>query len=178
MSPTFNVGKSIDDVHDPELMPEDWYPMEIVVEPIRELNAKQKVGGPEADGAGENIVLRLGVVSDIPEYNGRQLTKWLSLPNPSDEGKFTRQGQSQEDWKISIIAAWATAFGGKVEGEDVDFEIGGRAMVLIIQGLAQDGTTIENKIDFNSLPRAIAGEEVSPFAGERTQTTDKDDLPF
>ena len=178
MSPTFNVGKSVDDVHDPELMPEDWYPMEIAVEPIQELNAKQKAGGPEADGAGENIVLRLRVVSDVPEYNGRQLTKWLSLPNPSDEGKFTQQGQSFEDWKISIIAAWALAFGRKAEGEDVDFDVGGQAMVLIIQGLAQDGTTIENKIDFNSLPRAISGDDVSPFTEERTQTKGEDEIPF
>ncbi len=176
MSPTFNVGKSVDDVHDPELMPEDWYPMEIAVEPIQELNSKQKVGGPEADGAGENIVLRLRVVSDIPEYSGRQLTKWLSLPNPSDEGKFTQQGQSFEDWKISIIAAWALAFGGKAEGEDVDFDVGGQAMVLIIQGMAQDGTTIENKIDFNSLPRAMPGED-TPFGKEET-LADKDDIPF
>ncbi len=176
MSPTFNVGKSIDEVHDPELMPEDWYPMEIAVEPVQELNNKQKAGGPEADGAGENIVLRLKVVSDIPEYNGRQLTKWLSLPNPSDEGKFSNQGQSQEDWKISVIASWATAFGEEAEGENVDFNVGGQAMVLIIQGLAQDGTTIENKIDFNSLPRAIASED-SPFPEEKTSTKE-DKVPF
>jgi len=178
---TFNVGIGEEDIQEPILMPEDWYVMEINKEPYEDKNKAWKDAGESLnleeaskinEKAGKNIVLQLKVVSDVPEYAGRVMTKWLSLPNPNDEGQYMNNGQPKADWKASVIFTWAKAFGGMTEGEEVSFGIGQKALVYIIQGADMDGEGLVNEISMNVDPRPISeategglsgGDDSNPF---------------
>lgn len=154
----FSLDKNFEDVQEAQLLPEDWYVMEILEEPQQAPNKAMKEGGPQADKAGYNIVLRLRTVSEVPEYSGRVLTVWLSLPNDSDKGEYI-QGQSKEDWKLERIAKVAAAFKGldnwkELEGDEISLEKGMQARFYIVQTLGLDGTTARNEVDLmNTAPQ-------------------------
>lgn len=159
---TFELGKRKEDLQAPVLIAEDWYTVEITREPYQAKNKKWKDGGAdrpaeEIEGAGENIVVNTRVISDIPEANGRQLTKWLSLPNPHDVGQFTNDGQPKEDWKLDTIYTWVAAFQGDEEGSNVSLAAGAKAQVYVVQQIGMDGETMENAISMNNDPRPIGG---------------------
>lgn len=164
----FNLPKSVDDVTAPMLLEEGPYEMVLVQDPQIKPNAKKKAGGPEADGAGDNFVLFLRVVSDDPLENGRAFTKYLPLPKPGDESEcdaFT--GQLIVDKKIEQIAAWVSAFGGEIEGDEVILEPGGHALVTVIKSIDKfrfppDGINPDtgeeewrNELDMNALPKPL-----------------------
>lgn len=164
---TFELSKETSDLQEPILLPEDWYSFEITEEVTQEKNAKWKEGGielpaKEIPGAGENLVIRGRIISDEPEYSGRRFTKWLALPNPSDEGRYTNSGQPMEDWKLTQIYNWVRGFGGDVEGTQISFAIGMRTSIYITQELDRAGT-LANTIGFTD-PRPLSekGEEL-PF---------------
>jgi hypothetical protein len=161
---TFQVGIGKDDIQQGQLMPEDWYTMEIVREPYEDKNNAWKEAGAalpiEEAGrinpkAGKNIVINLRVVSDVPEFSGRPFTKWLSLPSPLDEGQYMNNGQPKPDWKAEIIYKWADAFGGAIEGASASLTKGQKALVYVVQGKDRDGETDVNEISMNVNPRSL-----------------------
>lgn len=153
---TFTLPKDFEDVASPEPLPEDWYTLEIMDEAELAPNKKLLAGGAGADGAGMNIVLKCSVVSDVPEFNGRPFTIWLPFPSEQDKDRFTKLGQSFEDFKMDRIKQFVAAFTGAMpEGSEVDFHPGQRALFYITQSLGQDGVTLRNDIDIRVAPRAV-----------------------
>jgi len=159
---TFDLGMDVDDVQEAQLLPEDWYNCEVVTDPEQQPNKAMKGGGPDADKAGFNIVLRLRVVDSLPEYNGRQFTMWLPLPNDSDDGVFAG-GQPARDSKVARIAGVASALSGEsVKGSEATIVEGMRARFLITQKIDnRDGQTLRNELAPFTPPRPIGGEELS-----------------
>jgi len=150
--PVFDTGKDLDDIQEPELLPEEWYSMEIIDEPERAMNKKMKEGGADAEGAGYNIVLKLEVIyPDAPQYNGRKFTLWLSMPVEGDEDRFTAAGQTIEDFKLDQIKKVAQGFAGKeISGSEVEFNKGMKADFYVKQGIAGGGARKgqpQNEID-------------------------------
>jgi len=161
---TINVGMSQDDVTEAILLPEDWYTVELVKDPYQMKNKKWRDGGEnlpadEVEGAGYTLVLQLKVASDVAEHNGRQFTKWLSLPNPSDDGAFMNDGQEKASWKADAVFDWYTKLGGTIEGSDVSVAIGAKCQVYVVQEVGFDGETIVNSISMNVAPRPLGGGE-------------------
>lgn len=192
---TFNVGIGKDDIEEGILLPEDWYTMQILTEPKQDKNsawkdAGENLGFEEAselnEKAGENIIVHLNVISDIPEYNGRRFTKWLPLINPNDEGKFMNDGQKKADWKAQVIHTWVEAFGGLSEGTEVSLSEGQKALVYVIQEEDnREGGKFINSISMNVAPRTIGvggsglGEGLAdggPALADEAPPTN--DLPF
>lgn len=163
---TFNLQKERDDLQAPVLCPEDWYTLGIAQDVTQEKNAKWKEGGvdlpaEDIEGAGENLVIRGRIVSDEPEFNGRFFTKWLALPNPSDENKFMNNGQPKADWKLDQIYKWVEAFGGTIEGSDVSLAIGMKASVYVVQEADRQTGELVNALGFVDPRKLTEGE--SPF---------------
>ena len=171
---TFNIGIGKDDIQEGVLLAEDWYTMEIIKEPFEDKNSHWKAAGEKLpfkeasainEKAGKNIVLRLKVESDTPEFNGRVFTKWLPLPNANDEGQYMNDGQPKADWKADVIHKWVAAFGGSSEGAEVSMAEKQKALVYVLQGIdnreGSDGAAV-NEISMNVHPRAIGGGEGSP----------------
>ena len=153
---TFNLPKDVGDIQEPELMPEDWYPFVVSTEPKEDKNNVAKEQGEDAPGAGTNIVINLSCLSEDPRFAGRPFTMWLPLPNPSDEGKYTRAGQKMEDWKMARIVEVASGLAGTtVGGSDVDMSEGMTAEFYINQGLDRAGKTIVNNLDLFAGVRPI-----------------------
>jgi len=186
---TFQVGIGKEDIQEGVLLPEDWYVMRIIEEPFEDKNAAWKAVGKDLpykvasevnEKAGKNIVLRLVMESEIPEFHERRFTKWLSLPNAGDEGKYMNDGQPKVDWKASIIYKWVEAFQGIVEGKEVTLAQGQKALVYVIQEIdrreSSDGAIV-NTISMNVHPRALGAGGESPF-GQPTLEGEEDDLPF
>lgn len=149
----FSMGKSVDDVQEPVLLPEDWYTMIITKEPEMAPNKKMRDGGADAEGAGHNIVLEMQVISDVSEFSGRQFRYWLSLPTSADSEKFTQDGRTIEDFKVAKIVEVVSAFGGMVDGADIELENGMQAQFYVLQEASERGP--RNSIDINTAPRPV-----------------------
>ena len=144
---TFKLPKNVEDIQEPELLPEDWYRLRISTEPKAELN-KAKTGS--------NIVLEFRVVSDNPEYNGRGFKKWLSLPSTADEQKTTAMGGTVADFKSKMIAAFVSAFNGEeVTGDEINLDQGMEAMFYVVTQLSQDQSREINALDDKNAPRPV-----------------------
>lgn len=162
---TFNVGIGREDIQEGVLLPEDWYTMQLSRDPYEDKNGAWKEAGEHLSlddaykinpKAGKNIVVHLKVVSDIPEFDGRAMTKWLSLPHKYDESQHMNDGQPKADWKASVIHKWVEAFGGISEGAEVSFSEGQKALVYVISEKdRQDDQKLVNSISMNVDPRAI-----------------------
>jgi len=156
----FSVGKDFSEVQEAQLMPEDWYVMEISAEPEQASNKAMKDGGPDAPKAGFNIVVKLKSLSEDAEFSGRPFTIWLSLPNTTDEGEFIN-GQDKVDWKLEKIAKIAAAFNGiadwkQLAGDEINLAQGMRAKCYVTQGIGMDGQTPRNDIDtMNMTPQPV-----------------------
>ena len=148
----FELSKAVDEIQEATPLPPEWYLARLVQEPKLEDNAKMKAGGADAEGAGQNLVLRVRVQDENPEFNGRQLTKWLSWPNEKDEGEFTGNGQPKVDWKMESIVTWCKALGGDPSGNTVSFTAGSECYVYVVQ--EEYNGELRNSIDMNSPPKA------------------------
>jgi hypothetical protein len=160
--PTFDIGKDAGDIQEGKLMDEGWYEMELVVNndgegPRQEANAAMRDEGPEAEGAGYNIVLDLMMkLPDQPEFDGRTMRCWMGLPREGDKKKFTPQGQSVEDSKLERIVQNAAAFSGeKVEGAEVSFDLGNSAMIYVDQQIPRGGGDPQNSINIFTTFRPV-----------------------
>jgi hypothetical protein len=154
---TFKLPKKISDVQDQQLLPEDWYIMRLSQEPTVEDNKKMKDGGAGAEGAGQNIVLKMVTVSENPVYNGRMFTMWLPLPNAADRDIFFN-GQSREDSKLERIAAVVSAFNGgnAPAGDEFELHQGDEALFYVTTETAyNDDSRYVNAIDGKQAPRPI-----------------------
>lgn len=169
---TFNVGMKEEDITEGVLLPEDWYTVELTKDAYRVKNKKWRDGGEnlpadEVAGAGYTLVLQLRVLSETAEENGRPLTKWLSLPNPSDDGAFMNDGQAKADWKADWVFKWFKAMGGAVEGEEVSVAPGAKCQIYVIQEIGLDGETLTNSISMNVAPKkfgeAGSSDDDAPF---------------
>lgn len=170
---TYNVGIGKNDIQEAVLLPEDWYVMEIVKDSKDKNRAWKDAGehlpileaGRINKKAGENIVLKLKVISDIPEFNNRRLTKYLPLPNDLDTGEFTGRGIPKADDKAEVIYAWVEAFCGLVEGSEASFSPGQKALVYILQGQDLEGKPT-NEISMNIYPKQLgAGSGLNEGSG-------------
>jgi hypothetical protein len=161
---TFEMTKDVGDTQEPKLLPIDWYPCEITKDPTKEDNnvkkavdAGQDVEDP--DKAGQNLVLNVKVLSDVPEYNNRPFRLWLPFPNEADAGRYTPLGQTMEDAKTDRIAEFVSAFNGEdAEGRQVSLNVGQKAMLHIVQGPNQAGTGMQNSINTFSGAKPIDGD--------------------
>jgi len=152
--PTFELTKRVDEIQEPELLPEDWYLLRITREPRKEPNKAKREGGPDAEGAGDNLVLDMRVQHEDPAKNGRPFTKYLRWPQEGDDEEFIG-GQTKEDFLTQQIAQVASAFVGyDVEADQVEFEAGMEAQFYIVQGVDnRDGVTPRNEISMNIPPK-------------------------
>ena len=152
---TFSFPKSVNDILEAVLLPVDWYLCRISAEPEIKENKAKREGGADADKAGDNLVLVLHTQHETPEFNGRRLVKYLPWPKPGDENDFPSycNGQCLLDNKMDTIAAWVDAFGGSIEGQDIELVSGLEAQVMIIQEPDNRSGEMINSIDFNSLPK-------------------------
>lgn len=187
---TFNVGKGKDDIQKGVLLPEDWYLMKITREPYQDKNSAWKEAGESLpfqeaikinSKAGENIVVNLKVESDVPEFDGRPFTKWLSLPNPSDESKYMNDGQPKADWKAEWIHAYVEAFGGSSDGGEVSLGEGQVALIYVVQEIDNRTNENINSISMNVKPRSAEGSTDPLGSGEATGGTNPlvdNDIPF
>lgn len=67
---------------------------------------------------GKNIVCDFALSGEAA-VEGIVVSLFLSMPNPSDEGNLTRQGQPMADWKMENIARSIEPLGGTVKGRKV-----------------------------------------------------------
>jgi hypothetical protein len=152
---SFQFPKSVSDIQGSVTLPEGYYRMRLVQEPTIADNKKKRDGLSPADGAGQNFILKLRVISDDPAENGRAFTKYLPMPRVGiDENEFDQfTGQALIDKKMEAIVAWVEAFGGEIEEDSFDLRAGGEAAVkLIIED--RDGV-LSNSISMNDLPKPL-----------------------
>ena len=78
------------------------------------------------------------------------LIKYFALPNPTDEGRFTSDGQPMADWKMQAIKEMCEAFGSSVEGSKMVLESGAQAkFYVILEPDFRDETKMANAISMN-----------------------------
>jgi hypothetical protein len=133
---TYDLGKGRDDLTTAQPLPENWYKVRLDKDERKMNNAK----------TGDNLVLHMVVVSDLPEYDGRPLRVYLPFPNKGDEGEFTPIGQPKADAKIERIYDWAEAFEA-IEGGKPCFAPGQTAGVYVTQDVDLNGI-VRNSIAF------------------------------
>jgi len=108
---TFELPKAFDEVK----------PAPTISEGVYKFALKQVTKDTNKAGTGENILIDLTLIGESEELNGIEFTQYLSLPNPEDEGRKTRSGQSMVDWKMEKIKKNVEALGGKIEGNKFSF---------------------------------------------------------
>ncbi len=155
-----NLPKAADTIKEPDPLPEDWYTLEILEEPLMEENKALRERGADDPKAGHNVVIRMGVVDAEEEHNGRRFTSWLPMPKPEEDKVFTPSGQTVLDFKMKRMVQYYRAFVGLLPDDefsdsDLNFTQGMRAQFYVIQELSQDGQTVQNGIDFRSVPRPV-----------------------
>lgn len=157
--PTFKFRKNVDEVEEPELMPVDWYPVELYEDPTLEANAtlrdavddlkdtKAVDAALKADEkAGFNMILRLAVESEDPRFDGRKLRLWLPYPSEYDLERYDSRGMLVYDAKMERIIKFAEKFGSGPEGDEVDIYAGMKGRVYIEQRRSQNREGLENAI--------------------------------
>lgn len=174
--PTFNLGKSIDDIVEPELMPKAWYPFAIYKEPTQEPNkimramAKDELEeGMDPEKAGYNVVVDVRCIEES-EHKGRVFRFYVNLPKAGDAEKTSPiDGQTYLDQYVTRNAKLARDFGGAVEGDQFSLALGGSGMLFVTQQMDLAGVKMVNAVDFfGAGSRPLAGaEEIS-----------EDDVPF
>ncbi|MFA7162263.1 MAG: hypothetical protein WC083_06810 [Candidatus Methanomethylophilaceae archaeon] len=151
----FKFPKSAENIQGTVILPAGYYRMRLVKEPAIEPNRKKKDGLPPSEGAGDNFVLRLRIISDDPVENGRAFTKWLPMPTENDANEFDQfTGQPMLDRKMESIVKWVEAFGGTIAGDEFDLRAGGEAAVAVIVE-DREGTPV-NSIDMNADPKPLS----------------------
>jgi hypothetical protein len=162
----FDLGKSIDEIQQKAaLLEPEWYKVRLVKEVKKEPNKVKKNGGTAENGARDNLVLTLRVVSADPSINGRPFTKWLSMPNHVDFEQFDEYaGIPKGDRMLGNAIKWATAFGNDCSDGKLHFEAGQEAFVYIIQEYdnrveSPTEDDLRNAIDMNTVPRTVAEME-------------------
>ena len=142
--PTFSFAKPIEDVEEPVLLEEGWYRAAIKATPTIEPN-KAKKENPEAEKAGDNLVIAIGLTEG--EAAGRRFKLFLPWPSLEDEDKYDGIGMKVSDAKMQRIADFTTKFGGVSDGTDIMLEENMEGYVYVTKGLDQQGQRIINNVD-------------------------------
>lgn len=114
--PEFEMPKSFDQTEKPKIAPDGVY--DFIVSRC-ELQ-------PNRNENGMNLEIDLTLVND-PDYEGIRQTIYAAMPNPTDEGRTTKQGQPMADFKMDRMKELITSLGGAIKGKK--FEIPENAMV-------------------------------------------------
>jgi hypothetical protein len=156
-----DLGKNIDEIEEPQLMPEGWRTLQLMDDPVTEENKamkQQKSSGQTSEEAGFNWRLRLAVVDDAPECNGRTFFLRFPIPKEADKSTYTGKGQKVYDAKMSRIVAFVQAFDGYSQGTKVELHKGAKGMAYVIQSINQLTGQLENQIDlFNQGFKKVDG---------------------
>jgi len=102
----FELPKSVEDTKDPVILETRNYNLMMTEYEVADNNAQ----------TGQNIILTLAVTGEGPEADGISFKYYIPLPNPTDEGKTTRQNQPMVDWKVRNIADNVKILGGTMKG--------------------------------------------------------------
>jgi len=156
-----NIGKKVDDISDPVLLPEEWYRCTVCEPaPISRVNNA---------GTGSNWIINLITQNNIdPEHNGYKLSAFLPMPTEEDEKQF-RDGQSEADAKASRLVEWTLGFGGSVtEADDgttdLEIELGSEAMVYVLNRIDKRSGKNSNSVGiFGEPPKPLLDEEEPAF---------------
>ncbi len=155
--PVFDVGKDVGDIQEGELLPEDWYTMEIT-SVSQEPNKALKEGGQTAEGAGFNIEIEMKTLHENEMLAGRPYKVWLALPREGDAENRTKRGNTIEDFKIGQIRDYFEAFAKRsMAGSTVDFATGMQASMYIVVSIGQESKLPFNEFSRQHQPRAIEG---------------------
>lgn len=162
---TFDMGGSVDEIMEPELVPAGWVTVEIADDPVLTPNSVKREAGCEkaadpcdVDGAGNNVRLELSLVMpEVPEFNLRSYTVWLGMPANGDDKKINRYSHMRKDHeKLNRLANWSSKFSGKqVTGRNAIFGKGMRAKIYMGQRKKRDGAGNENFVDIFAGVRAL-----------------------
>lgn len=151
MMSSLDLGKSIDDIEAPVLLPEGWYEMEVASPAPSVMPNAAKAQDPADPKAGDNWVIRLKTVHPEAQYSGRRFTLWLGVPKEADREAYTQDGQKIYDAKMQRIVDFVLAFGGTAEGSQVTLNVGSQGRCYILQQINRLSGELENQIDiFNA----------------------------
>lgn len=147
---TFDLGGNIDEVQEPELLPNDKYALIITQEPERRPNKALNDNGPDDPKAGYNVVLFTRVYDpENPVYHGRSMNPvYLPMPKDGDDEKYNNRGMTVKDAKMERVAEVVTAFGGSVDGDTFTITKYGMAIGNVIQKKGDDGKMINELLPF------------------------------
>lgn len=169
MSAMPELPKQMTDIERPLPLEEDWYLMKVVKQPVVQPNKKKRDGLAYDEGAGQNLVLRLRVVSDDKTINGRAFTKWVPWPVNGDGdplGPDDGDGDADHydeysgmlivDRKMQDLGRIAAALKGVDEGEasPLDIAVGDQAYFYVVQQPSfRNPEEMEATIDINQFPK-------------------------
>lgn len=164
---TIRFDKSVDDIEQPKAAPEDWYFFEITEMPEVLPNAKKQSGMTYAEGGGDNLVIKVRLVTDQAEFNGRPFRVFLPFPQEEDKEAYTPIGKLKYDEKMERIAAFAEACStGTVDGNEITILPGGKVKMYLLRQLDREGKNFTNNIDVfgSGFKRVDEGSaEAAPF---------------
>lgn len=169
MTSTFRFKKGVEDIEQPVLLEEEWYPVELTEDPsilpnnvLRDLAQQAgmdeiKMDDPrvqrfleENEKAGFNMIWKVRVEDPDERIDGRKFTVYLPYPSDFDENRTDGRGMNVYDAKLERIADWADKFGGSVEGEEVTVSPGLKGQIYIKQDKAQNREELINTVDLFS----------------------------
>ena len=146
---TLKFKKSIDDIEEPALLPEDWYIFRVTEPPEVKDNNSKKKGASYEDGAGQNLVLKLRSVSDIAECSGRAFTLYLPYPSEEDMENYDGRGMLKYDAKMERIVDFANkATGCSADGDEITILPNALIGIYVTQGLDQHENKPTNNLDW------------------------------
>jgi len=177
---TFEFAKDAADIEEPELIDQDWYVCVITKVPEIKPNAKKKDGASYEDGAGDNLVFSLRIISDDEIANGRAFTMWIPYPSAEDMETRDGRGQLKYDAKMArLIEIAEKGAGCSADGDTIDILPNARIGLYVNQSVNNRNNEIENSIDwfqgFKS-PDDIGLPE--GFDEENSTELPDDDMPF
>lgn len=153
---TFSLGKDPDEIVEPELMEEAWYPFEIYKEPTMDKNKVMKTEGEDADKAGYNVIVDVRCIEDS-EHRGRVFRVYLGLPaKGDDERRNPVDGRLVIDTKVERNATFALAFGGTVEGSSFTLSKGMCGMLKVVKAMDRSGVKFINQVSIFNDPEPAA----------------------
>ena len=145
---TLTMKKSVDEIEQPEPIQEDWYMAIVTKAPEIKPNKKKQNGLSYEEGAGDNLIIPLRIVSD-DDADGRSFTLYLPYPEDKDDEKFNPIGMKIYDAKMERIVAFAEAATGCVVDEnEITILPNAQVGVYVQVEMDQQGENLINSIEW------------------------------
>ena len=145
----FEIPKSIDDLTPAKIAPTGVYSFAISRTEIL----------PNKAATGTNLEIDLTLIDD-PQYEGVRQTLYSALPNPSDQGKMTKQGQPMTDFKLERLSERAESLGGGCVGTKVNIPEAGIVQATLEKLMGENGEY--NRLQENTItPKKASGKKLS-----------------